>query len=455
MKVTSDGERHLGAVISTQNFKEDYMKDRVKGCVNEIVRLHDIAKTEPQAAYAAFTHGVKHNWYYLLRTVPDIGHLLEPLESAIRRVLIPALTNGRCPNDQKRKLLELPPRLGGLGIPNPQDLAPYEFQNSLNLTATLTENITTQDEQSEVSIEETRIIRTEIAKNRENRQKNEMLNLMEQLQGNLKRKVEMAQEVGASNWLTALPIRAKGFSLNKKEFTDAIALRYGWPMDGLPDLCACRTHFDSDHAMTCRKGGFVCMRHDEVRDLTAKMLKEVCHDVTIEPQLLRLEGEQLVYLTANVSNDARVDISARGFWTRGQRAFFDVRIFNPMAQCHRNLSLEAAHRRNEGEKTRAYAERVQNVDQGSFTPLVFTTSGGMGPRTRGFYARLAEVLAQKKQQPRSSVVAWMRCRLSFSLLRSALLCLRGTRSPAPRSTDVVGLDFEMTVVDSRINDRLC
>ena len=278
---------------------------------------------------------------------------------------------------------------------------------------------------------------------------------MTHLSADMKRKVEMAQEVGASNWLTTLPIKAKGFSLNKKEFTDAIALRYGWPLDGLPVQCACGIAFNTEHAMICKKGGFVCIRHDEVRDLTAQMLKEVCHDVTIEPVLLPLDGEHLAHRTANASNEARLDVSARGFWTRGQKAFFDTRIFDPMARSHRDLPLEAAHRRNESEKTRAYEERIQNVDQGSFTPLVFTTSGGMGPRARAFYSRLAEVMAEKKKQPRSSVVAWMRCRLSFSLLRSALLCLRGTRSSTRRSMVEANMDFEATVVDSRIDNRLC
>ena len=45
--------------------------------------------------------------------------------------------------------------------------------------------------------------------------------------------------MGASNWLSALPIRAKGFSLNKQEFTDALALRYGWIVKGLPEVRAC------------------------------------------------------------------------------------------------------------------------------------------------------------------------------------------------------------------------
>ena len=229
------------------------------------------------------------------------------------------------------------------------------------------------------------------------------------------------------------------------------ALRYGWPVEGLPKTCACGSANSINHTMKCPKGGFVCFRHDEVRDLTASMLREVCNDVSTEPTLLPLDGEPLQHRTSNRSNEARVDISARGFWTRGQKSFFDVRIFEPMTPSHRGLSLEAAHRRNELDKIRGYSERIQHVDHGSFTPLVFTTSGGMGPKAKCFYRRLAETLAEKKHQPRSHVVAWMRCRLSFSLLRSALLCLRGTRYSTPTPIDMSSLDYEATVVESRLD----
>ena len=137
---------------------------------------------------------------------------------------------------------------------------------------------------------------------------------------------------------------------------DAIALRYGWPVEGLPTQCVCGVSFDANHAMVCKKGGFLCIRHDEVRDIAADLLREVCHEVTVEPTLLPLTGKQLAYLTANRTNEARLDVSARGFWTRGQRAFFDIRVFDPMANCHRGLELRAAHVRNEQEKIRQYEE---------------------------------------------------------------------------------------------------
>ena len=77
---------------------------------------------------------------------------------------------------------------------------------------------------------------------------------------------------------------------------------------------------------------------------------------------------------------ARLDIIAENFWGRDRQcAFFDdVRVFNPFAQSHRNTPLAQCYRRNEMEKRRQYDERVREIEHGSFSPLVFTTSGGMG-----------------------------------------------------------------------------
>ena len=65
------------------------------------------------------------------------------------------------------------------------------------------------------------------------------------------------------------------------------------------------------------KGGFIHQRHDTVRDKFGKLLNEVCNDVEIEPPLLPLTGENLAQ-NSNKSEEARLDVSARGFWQRGQ-----------------------------------------------------------------------------------------------------------------------------------------
>ena len=80
-----------------------------------IKELANIAKIQPYAAYAAFVHGIYNQWSYLMRTIPDLGDLLHPLEEATARDFIPALV-GKEVTDEVRELLALPARLGGLDI---------------------------------------------------------------------------------------------------------------------------------------------------------------------------------------------------------------------------------------------------------------------------------------------------------------------------------------------------
>jgi hypothetical protein len=77
---------------------------------------------------------------------------------------------------------------------------------------------------------------------------------------------------------------------------------------------------------------------------------------------------------------------------------------------------------------RAYEQRVQEVEGGTISPLVFTTSGGMGPTATIVYKRIASMIAEKRDQPYSITMKWIRCRISFALIRSAIMCLRGNRS---------------------------
>ena len=84
--------------------------------------------------------------------------------------------------------------------------------------------------------------------------------------------------------------------------------------------------------------------------MTASLLGEVCKDVCIEPELSTLSGETLIPKSANTSDEARLDISARGVWTTGQRAFFDVRVFNPFARRYSGITLSQPYRSNESEK---------------------------------------------------------------------------------------------------------
>ena len=65
----------------------------------------------------------------------------------------------------------------------------------------------------------------------------------------------------------------------------------------------------------------------EMRDITAQWLTEVCTDKEKEPQLQSLSGEIILPRTANKQDDARIDIRAKGFWSRQQDAFLMLEFF--------------------------------------------------------------------------------------------------------------------------------
>ena len=94
---------------------------------------------------------------------------------------------------------------------------------------------------------------------------------------------------------------------------DALCMRYNWQPDHLPSHCSCGQAFSLDHALSCVSGGYSVMQHNELRDFAASVLQEVCKDVALEPPLQPLGGEQL-RRPANATQEARLDISARGFW---------------------------------------------------------------------------------------------------------------------------------------------
>ena len=126
--------------------------------------------------------------------------------------------------------------------------------------------------------------------------------------------------------------------------------------------------------MICHMGGIPTIRHNEIRDMTANLLTEICHNVATEPLLQPLTN---AHRTANTDANARLDI---------------------------------------------------RVEHGVFTPLVLSATGGMAREATAFHKRLADELSRKQDKQYSIVMGWIRCRLSFAILRSAILCIRGSRS---------------------------
>ena len=123
----------------------------------------------------------------------------------------------------------------------------------------------------------------------------------------------------------------------------------------MPTTCPCGSKVDFQHSMSCKKGGFVTIRHNDI-------LHEVCNDVEVEPRLLLpVTRENLHYRSAIRGDEAILDIRTYGFWERSQQVFTDVRVFDPNACRYLNSSLAQYYVNNEKEKKRQYNERLLEI----------------------------------------------------------------------------------------------
>ena len=213
------------------------------------------------------------------------------------------------------------------------------------------------------------------------------------------RAVDLACEKGASSWLSAIPLKYINLELSKREFRNVLRLRYGWPIPKSPSVCVCGCIFTVDHAMICKRGGLIIQRHNEIRGLEAELLDMVCYDVAIEPTLQLLAGEEL-NRGANTAPDTCLDVHYRGFWERPQAAFFDIRVCQPNADSYRELSPKQIYELHEDEKRQKYGSNIIEVESGTFTPLVFTTTGGMSQECQQYHSRLAELISSIRNNSR-------------------------------------------------------
>eukprot|EP00731_Ephydatia_muelleri_P009516 Em0005g102a len=251
----ADDAAATGTVL---NLKECHMQHIPHCYYPATCSISHIATTQP---HAAFTHGLVHKWSYLARTVPDITRLFQPLEDVIRTKFIPCLTGRAPPNDLERNLLSLPPKLGGLGIPDPTITSDTEYTASRSVCKPLYNLILLHDSSYPTeAIEQQVEAKKEVHSLKLKHSQGSAFNLRPQLANSTQRSMDLAQEKGASNWLTILPIDENGFTLHKGAFRDAIALRHGWLPSNIPSTCTCGKSFTN-------------------------LMTEVCHNVSIEPHL--------------------------------------------------------------------------------------------------------------------------------------------------------------------------
>ena len=190
--------------------------------------------------------------------------------------------------------------------------------------------------------------------------------------------------------------------------------------------------------MSCKKRGFITISHNDLRDLTANFLSNVCNDdVEIAPKLLpvigqifsnraentraksRLDWDQgcfwleddkyslikgclthtlkdtLTHLFHNTTHKIKTWLRSRVFLGRGQQVFFDKRVFEAHAERHLNSSLPQYYLQNEKEKKRQQNERVLQIEHENSTLLLVSIYDGISHKLSAFYNRLSTLISKE------------------------------------------------------------
>ena len=273
-------------------------------------------------------------------------------------------------------------------------------------------------------------------------------------------------------WLTAVPSRLNGTDLTADEFRDNLRLRYNLVPLHMPERCnGCGEKMTVEHALSCKVGGLVHIRHDDVAEewgrLCAKAFSPSC--VTHEPYINSGERRrggadargqpttpQATGDTAAAGDPAargntaggraeregtrgdtpqnpyvaesenRGDKGCHGFWKGGRGCVFDVRLTDTECRSTRNQDPEKVLDRCEKQKKDKHLAACHERRK-DFTPLVYSVDGMAGRETKLAERRLASKLAEKWGREYSEMVGFVRTKMTMSVIRANTLLVRGSR----------------------------
>ena len=454
------GKRYLGGFVGSKEFREEWVREKVEKWRDGVCILANIAKRYPQAAYAAFTISYQNEWAHVQRTVPEVSLLLEPIERAIRDKFLPVLLKVDSIGAEMRQLLSHGLKQAGLGVRHPVESADVQFQTSQSACAVLTDALfygTDFDlgehreavKQATTGARDMRVMAEEAFCENRARKK-----------GTRERwRLKRAMHTGI--WLSCVPSRLNNTEVSQEEWDDNIRLKYNLKPTNMPELCdGCGCKLTVEHALACKRGGLVHLRHNDVADefetLAGFAFSPSCvsHEPLIFSEMTRSRGNnagnQTQAAAANVEeaseatrpaededpyvvrSEIRGDKGVHGFWKRGRTCIFDIRITDTECQSTRNQDPEKVLAKHELEKKRKYLAACHERRR-DFTPLVYSVDGMASRETKEAEKQLARKLAWKWSREYSEMVGYVRRRMALAVVRANSLLLRGSRDRSNRA----------------------
>jgi len=274
------GACYLGGFVGDNIPLTKWLLEKMKVWVHKAEGLAKAAEKYPQSSYCAMTRSLINELQYVQRTIPGIGPAFAAFDDVLKEDFIPALfgepkeallnavSDGRTSNrnnDPRLRLAPLPVKMGGLAISYPLKTASHNF---------LTSTLTSSHLQGAILGTHQFCFLDHMKGMKDNHEKTQ-LKLEKEYKSTLKEVLSTLTplqkrciEIGKLNgsWLQVYPSVFNGTCLSKNEFRDTLLARYGKVAHDHPAKCdGCGEKFSVQHALSCKIGGLVWYRHEEVK----------------------------------------------------------------------------------------------------------------------------------------------------------------------------------------------
>jgi hypothetical protein len=430
------GSRYLGGYVGSSHEQELWVQEKVSLWTSAVTDLAFTALSHPQTAFAGLQKSLQHEWQFVQRVIDGIGDSFSPLEEAISNIFLPALFGDSLASDNRRELAELPVKSAGLALPDPTDTSAGCYKASTLVCSHLLEAFRGVVPFNSADHQAVRASVTAELKSRKTvKDETTLSTLLAPMDCDTRRTIRRGTETG--QWLSVMPSTLNGTELSSQEFRDALLLRYARSPGDLPSQCdGCGAAFSVRHALECKTGGLVIMRHNEITeelcDLASKALTPSA--IRLEPMInnggnaasVKTPDPKAPVQRLHTFDEERGDLLIRGFWARGTDAIIDVRVTDTDAKSYRSKDPHKVLAQQEKEKKRKYLQPCL-AQRKHFTPFVVSTDGLLGREATELLKRLSLRLADKWQRPYSVVRGFVNARISIAICRATHLCLRGSR----------------------------
>ncbi len=341
------GQCYLGGFIGSAKKKEMWLAELVEKWVVAVQTLSIVAERYPQTVYAGLTFCLQNELQYVQRVVADTAPFFSPLRAAINTRFLPALIG--IPSTEidgkYRQLLTHSIKLGELAIRNPVDTAPSVHMALIAATCHLTASLVDAQIRFDLGTHRQCVIAAGQTAQKDWLQNEQIfINHCGRDKPSVVRRDK--QNCAAGAWLLVLPNRLNGTGLLADEWRDNVCLRYNNSLLDVPTACnGCGTKMTVEHALSCKMGGLVHIRHDDVADEWRHLCGTALSPSRVEckPRFFYSVSQRVRVAAGDTTTpgssppttdtlhppaatEEQGDAGCHGFWERGRTTIFDMRI---------------------------------------------------------------------------------------------------------------------------------